>query len=277
MKQKPIYVEINIASDIETLWEYTQNPLLHKEWDLRFSDITYLHRLAGEPQRFLYETRIGFGLKVSGTGESMGDKRPQSSERVSALSFSSDHPLSLIKEGRGYWKYIERDNGNITFLTQYQYETARGLPGRLIDRFLFRPLLGWATAWSFDALRLWIEQNRHPKISVRFGFVYVLMCLVFSLYWFFHGFYDCFADAEIVRGALETGLGVLWLFPMRRKRLIHAGQSVFFCVTAMLYSGGGFAIPLGMLTIAGLFLELKLPSAGHTKRKREKRNDGFNV
>lgn len=42
MKQKPIYVEINIASDIETLWEYTQNPHLHKEWDLRFSDITYL-------------------------------------------------------------------------------------------------------------------------------------------------------------------------------------------------------------------------------------------
>ncbi|QBG56292.1 membrane protein [Bacillus amyloliquefaciens] len=236
MKQKPIYVEINIASDIETLWEYTQNPMLHKEWDLRFSDITYLHRLPGEPQRFLYETRIGFGLKVSGTGESMGDKRPQSSERVSALAFASDHPLSLIKEGRGYWKYIERDNGNITFLTQYQYETARGLAGRLIDRF---------------------------------GFVYVLMCLVFSLYWFFQGFYDCFAGAEILRGALETGIGVLWLLPMRRKRLIHAGQSVFFCVSAMLYSGGGFAIPLGMLTIAGLILELKLPSAGHTKRKRK--------
>ncbi|AEB23774.1 YndG [Bacillus amyloliquefaciens TA208] len=45
----------------------------------------------------------------------MGDKRPQSSERVSALAFASDHPLSLIKEGRGYWKYIERDNGNIHF------------------------------------------------------------------------------------------------------------------------------------------------------------------
>lgn len=102
-------------------------------------------------------------------------------------------------------------------MTQYQYETAGGLSGRLIDRFLFRPLLGWATAWSFDALRLWIEQNRHPKVSVRFGFVYVLTCLIFSLYWFFEGFYDCFADSEIVRGALETGVGVLWLFPMRRR------------------------------------------------------------
>ncbi|AFZ90885.1 hypothetical protein P9G40_15625 [Bacillus velezensis] len=269
MKQKPIYVEINIASDIETLWEYTQNPHLHKEWDLRFSDITYLHRLPDEPQRFLYETRIGFGLKVSGTGESIGDIRPRSSERVSSLAFASDHPLSLIKEGRGYWKYIERDNGQTAFLTQYQYETARGLPGSWIDRFLFRPLLSWATAWSFDALRLWIEQNRHPKISVRFGFVYVFMCLVFSLYWFFQGFHDGCADAEIVRGALETGLGVLWLLPMRRKWLIHTGQSVFFCVTALLYSGGGFVISLGVLTIAAMILKPKLPSAWHTKRKRE--------
>lgn len=270
MKQKPIYVEINIASDIETLWEYTQNPVLHKEWDLRFSDITYLHKLPDEPQRFLYETRIGFGLKVSVMGESMGDIRPQSSERVSALAFASDHPLSLIKDGRGYWRYIERDNGDITFLTQYQYETAWGLPGRWIDRFLFRPLLGWATAWSFDALRLWIEQSRHPKISVRFGFVYVLMCLVFSLYWFFQGFHDGCADAEIVKGSLKTGLGILWLLPMRRKRLIHAGQSAFFCITAMQYSGGGFAIPLGLLTVAGMILTFLLPSAAHTKRKREK-------
>ncbi|MCY8499372.1 hypothetical protein MOD12_18845, partial [Bacillus atrophaeus] len=42
MKQAPIYVEIQIESDVERLWEYTQNPSLHKEWDLRFSDITYL-------------------------------------------------------------------------------------------------------------------------------------------------------------------------------------------------------------------------------------------
>lgn len=60
MKQAPIYVEIQIESDVERLWEYTQNPSLHKEWDLRFSDITYLHKKENEPQAFLYETRIGF-------------------------------------------------------------------------------------------------------------------------------------------------------------------------------------------------------------------------
>nr|CAE11238.1 YndG protein [Bacillus velezensis FZB42] len=104
MKQKPIYVEINIASDIETLWEYTQNPHLHKEWDLRFSDITYLHRLPDEPQRFLYETRIGFGLKVSGTGESIGDIRPRSSEREVLVRWRRTS-AARRKEGRATGRY----------------------------------------------------------------------------------------------------------------------------------------------------------------------------
>ncbi|MCX2820077.1 hypothetical protein OQ469_00205 [Bacillus sp. H1F1] len=100
----------------------------------------------------------------------------------------------------------------------------------------------------------------------------VCLCLYVSRIQYvllFQGFHDGCADAEIVRGALETGLGVLWLLPMRRKWLIHTGQSVFFCVTALLYSGGGFVISLGVLTIAGMILKLKLPSAWHTKRKRE--------
>lgn len=100
MKQKPIYVEIEMTSDLDKLWEYTQNPSLHKEWDLRFSDITYLHRSVNEAQRFLYETRIGFGLKVSGAGETVGTKL-HSSQRVSSLAFSSNHPLSLIKKAAG--------------------------------------------------------------------------------------------------------------------------------------------------------------------------------
>lgn len=39
MRQKPIYVEIEMTSDLDKLWEYTQNPSLHKEWDLRFTNI----------------------------------------------------------------------------------------------------------------------------------------------------------------------------------------------------------------------------------------------
>jgi hypothetical protein len=32
---------------------------------------------------------------------------------------------------------------------------------------VFRPLIGWATAWSFDRLRLWLERGVDPERSTR--------------------------------------------------------------------------------------------------------------
>ncbi|WP_147944595.1 hypothetical protein [Microbispora sp. CSR-4] len=31
---------------------------------------------------------------------------------------------------------------------------------------VFRPLIGWATAWSFDRLRLWLETGQTPERSL---------------------------------------------------------------------------------------------------------------
>ncbi|MDM5301946.1 hypothetical protein QUF44_10125 [Bacillus subtilis] len=268
MRQKPIYVEIEMRSDLDTLWEYTQTPALHKEWDLRFSNITYLPKQQYEKQKFLYETRIGFGLKVSGTGETVGVFDKYSSERVSSLAFGSDHPLSLIRRGNGYWKYIQRDNGNITFLTQYQYKTACGLPGRWIDRLFFRPLLGWATAWSFDVLRLWIEQNKHPKHSIRSAIVYVFICLFFSLFWFYQGFTGF--ETSIFAGTAKIGWGILWLIPLKKKWIIHAVQAFIYAGFVFLGSEILLSILLSVFSAASGVLNLQLPSARHTKRKRKK-------
>ncbi|SCY10610.1 hypothetical protein SAMN02787079_00960 [Lysinibacillus sp. TC-37] len=74
MSKKPIYVEIAIHAPIEKAWDYTQNPQLHEQWDLRFTSITYIPKRASkEPQRFTYETKIIPGLQVSGWGESKGE------------------------------------------------------------------------------------------------------------------------------------------------------------------------------------------------------------
>lgn len=268
MRQKPIYVEIEMKSDLDTLWEYTQNPSLHKEWDLRFSNITYLNSQPCEKQKFLYETRVGFGLKVSGTGETVGVFNKCSSERSSSLAFGSDHPLSLIRHGSGYWKYIERENGKMTFLTQYQYKTAYGLLGRWIDRLLFRPLLGWATAWSFDALRLWVEQNKHPKRFIRSAIIYVFMCLFFSLFWFYQGFAG--VKTSILAGTAEIGLAILWLLPLKRKWIIHGVQACIFAGFACLGSEIFMWVLLSVFSAASGALSLQLPSARRTKRKRKK-------
>lgn len=152
---------------MDRLWEHTQVPELHQRWDLRFSTIDYLPRpTETEPQRFRYATRIGFGLPIEGAGESMGQKDLADGSRSSALRFSSEDSRSLIREGSGYWKYIPNGDG-IRFLTWYDYEPRFGILGRLVDRLAFRPLLGWATAWSFDRLRLWLERTVDPAIALR--------------------------------------------------------------------------------------------------------------
>jgi hypothetical protein len=53
------------------------------------------------------------------------------------------------------------------FITRYDYDTRFGAPGRVLDRLVFRPLLGWATAWSFDRLRLWLEEGIAPETALR--------------------------------------------------------------------------------------------------------------
>ena len=66
MKRAPIYVEARIDCPLEALWDATQQPALHQQWDLRFTEITYLPRPdPAAPQQFVYGTRIGFGLGVA--------------------------------------------------------------------------------------------------------------------------------------------------------------------------------------------------------------------
>lgn len=60
-----IYVQIRIRGSMDELWEKTQQPNAHQRWDLRFSDIDYLPREPGEPQKFLYATRIGARSRVT--------------------------------------------------------------------------------------------------------------------------------------------------------------------------------------------------------------------
>jgi hypothetical protein len=165
--RRPIYVEILVRAPLEELWAKTQQPDLHQRWDLRFSRIEYLPRVdETAPQRFLYATRIGLGMEVRGEGESVGEKDATDGSRTSALRFWSDDRRALIREGSGYWRYVPTDDG-VRFITSYDYEARFGALGRFVDRVAFRPLLGWATAWSFDRLRLWLEEGISPEHSLR--------------------------------------------------------------------------------------------------------------
>jgi uncharacterized membrane protein YphA (DoxX/SURF4 family) len=230
-----IYVEILIRGSMDDLWQKTQEPKLHERWDLRFSQIDYLPRLPGEAQKFLYSTRIGAGLQINGEGESTGGRDDLSGERTSALKFWSKDAKSLIEVGSGYWQYTPIETG-VRFLTSYDYRTRFGVIGKAADGLVLRPLIGWATAWSFDRLRLWIEKDIPPEISRASAVVYFLTRITIALVFFYHGLIPkllfrspdeldmlrnlgvaSFALLTVLAGWMEIGFALLLIFLWRSR------------------------------------------------------------
>ncbi|WP_017555662.1 hypothetical protein [Nocardiopsis baichengensis] len=160
-----LYIETRVHTGMDLLWERTRDPARHARWDLRFTEIRPLPRLMSEPERFVYRTRLAGPLQVQGLGISAGERHRPDGTRTSALRFASAHPLSPLTEGRGYWRYIP-DGGAVRFVTGYDYRPRPGRLGRAADRLLVRPLMGWATAWSFDRLRLWCERGLLPEAAL---------------------------------------------------------------------------------------------------------------
>lgn len=161
-----IYVEIEIDAPLDELWRFSQDPDIHERWDLRFSEIDY--EAGPDPdgrQQFRYARHLMPGVRVEGRGESTGERSTADGVAASALRFWSDQRRSLIRTGSGYWRYVPQTNGTL-FLTRYDYTVRWGAFGRFVDRLLFRRMIGWATAWSFDALRIWIEQGTAPDRSL---------------------------------------------------------------------------------------------------------------
>lgn len=154
-------MESRITVPIEHVWEATQEPQQHQRWDARFGTISYLPRADGEPQRFTYATTVAPGITIAGTGESLGDRDRPDGTRWSGLKFWTADRRSIIEAGAGYWRYIPTEDG-VRFLTRYDYRPRWGRIGEHVDRWVFRPVFGWATAWSFDRLRLWLEEGTPP-------------------------------------------------------------------------------------------------------------------
>jgi len=151
----------------------------------------FIYRLSGkgkktDDQHFRYKTNIGLGLSINGIGVSRGESVKESGERSSSLEFFSEHPLSFIKQGSGYWKY-KPDGDFVEFLTQYHYETKWGKTGDWVDRIFFRPLIGRATSWSFDALKIWLEKEIPPEETMKKSAIHALVCFSLAFVWLYQG------------------------------------------------------------------------------------------
>ena len=300
MKKNPIYVEIDIDSTIDDVWQYTQQPDLHEQWDLRFTTITYNEKEHEQaPQTFTYTTKVMPGLKVSGWGESKGTHEKDSGVKTSSLHFGTPQLISPIKEGRGYWQYIPNGE-HVTFLTQYDYDVRFGMAGRFFDK-LFRPLMGWATALSFDVLARWLQTGERPGTQYRRFFSYYFICILFSIVWLYQGLVpkvigqhpleiEMLANLSplsvqqastlmIWVGIAEIVIGLLFLLPKLQKYLLMAQVVLFPILTVMAvvaspqvaispFNVVTFNLALWVLSIVALLCIQQLPTAKSCKRKR---------
>jgi hypothetical protein len=283
---------------MDAVWAATQDPSRHGEWDLRFSRIEYLPRSTpDEPQRFSYTTHIGFGLRITGRGESVGSLE-KNGERTSALRFCSDDGKSLIREGSGYWKYAPIEGG-VRFLTRYDYTTRFGAAGALLDRLVFRPLIGWATAWSFDCLRISLERGVPPRSLVACSSARAAIRTTLALVWMYQGLVpkllfrderelamlrgsNLFTGQEeavlLALGLLEILFGALLLVCVRSTGILW----VMVAVLMVLLAGATFGQPsilaapfnpvsltlamIGLAAVEFLLIRTGLPSASRCLR-----------
>lgn len=165
-----IYVETTIGVGLDRLWQLSQDAVLHPRWDLRFSAIRpagsvsrTLPEKENAPERaqqFRYEFRLPLHT-IHGIGTSLGSRASTDGSATSVLKFASSDALSPIASGAGYWRYLPVDGG-VRFITGYNYQPGWGAVGKVLDVRFIRPALGWATAVSFDRLRLWAEHGIDP-------------------------------------------------------------------------------------------------------------------
>lgn len=301
MPRKPIYVEIDMDAPIDKVWEYTQNPKLHEQWDLRFSEINYLPKEAEDaPQLFTYKTKILPQLVVEGWGESKGTHHKKDGTKTSSLHFGTEQMISPIAKGRGYWQYVSKGE-SVTFLTQYDYDVRFGIFGKIID-LLFRPIMGWATALSFDVLRRWITSGEPPKLQYRRFFISAFISFLFFFIWFYQGLVPKVISvhpdevallsalsniegstaqlAVQIIGALEIIFSLFWLMPIKKRQLyiIQLILLPILTISAIVASSSTingpfnvvtFNLTLIVLSLIGLLNQYNLPTAKSCKRKRD--------
>ena len=221
-----IYVEISIRGTLDELLRLTHTPELHERWDLRYTSMAFQERADDSgPQPFRYTTSVGFGGEIEGCGEMVPEELGDST-RTFAIKFGSEDPRSLIKSGTGFWKQ-EQIGDEVRFVTEYDYGVRWGLFGRIFDRLLFRPLLGWATAWSFDRLRLWIEKGREPGAVAHRALIHALAAATISLVWIWQGTVPKLAGPHPDELALIVASGVPDQWGRAAAGLLGAGEVLF--------------------------------------------------
>ncbi|MDC0711417.1 SRPBCC family protein [Stigmatella sp. ncwal1] len=175
----PLHVRVRLPATVEQVWNLTQDHRLHPRWDHRFSSIVMLHEDAHGPPtvplgmpdpRIQTGTVMRYEKTVLGASiRGFGRYKLHRPMQQSTFEFWSEEPLSLIARGVGLWRYTALPEGGMEFATSYTYEVRWGALGRVVDRFVFRPLFQRYTEQSFTRLARRYFGVRRPRVLGRDG------------------------------------------------------------------------------------------------------------
>ena len=243
MMRRKVGAETLIRSELDPLWDLALDPDQHARWDIRFTSITPLNEPGQHTaSKFRYATRIGFGMEITGWGESAGERHGRSS----GLRFGSDHPLSLIRAGAGGWMW-RKEGDFVRFWTLFNYDVRGGVIGKAVDR-MFRPLMAWGTQWSFDRLRLWVETGQSPESlfrkwmlqqTVRAAFFSILTLFTLNLFGTPTPF-DLYNPSSSQTGFGSTALHVALVFLSAASLLFFSERWEGWAVAITTLAGLGF-------------------------------------
>lgn len=161
---------------------------------------------------------------------------------------------------------------------------------------MFRPLIGWATAWSFDRLRLWIDRGVPPEVSMRMALIHGLARLGIAFTWMWQGLVPKLLFPSLDEKAMLAAAGLpLALLPVIGVvELIFAASTLYFwrwralfLVNSFLMIAALIAVTLQapsylvaafnpvtlnllmfLLSTVGYFSAAELPSASRCLRRR---------
>jgi hypothetical protein len=258
-----IFVERIIDAPAERLWALTQTPEFHQRWDLRFTRIRYLPKTAG-PQTFEYETQVVPGLVIRGTGQTTGEVHSAAGERSSALVFASNDRRSLIRKGSGYWQYTPIHARQTRFATAYDYAPRWGVAGRLVDHLVFRPMMAWATAWSFDRLARWAAHDVPPETSRRISVACTLARASLVILWFYHGLVPKLLGPHHDETALALHAGISAAHAHAFLVALGIAEILFAATLAILWHRRWPALISGLLMFVALLVVLITSPAAAT-------------
>ena len=188
----------------------------------------------------------------------------------------------------------------IRFLTWYDYRTRFGVLGRLFDALVFRPLLGWATAWSFDRLRLWIERGLDPATLRERSVVHAIARVTLAFVFLYHGVvpkllarhpdeivmlagggvpHQWIEPAIVLLGVVEIGWAALLLLRWRARWALAATAAAMPALLIAVAAGTpGFLVAaftpvtlnavVAALAVVGWLVSRDLPSAARCRREQ---------